>query len=454
MKKLGIILLSAALLVSSVSAEPAEGPEPLAINWGAVAFAKVNGVVGTYTRNADFKTELLKGFKFGDTRAWVTVNWKDMLGFRLRVNFPDDLNSQGPINASLFNESYLWMDFKYFHTDIGLIENREASLLDDVIDKVKYGYFDPEKTLKTYDIGGMNTETDFFNSWILSAKIPVPACPIRIDLSPLNGIADALLLNVDRNRTSGNQWSDNSSMGVRVSAGMDKIFKANGTYQLAYSMKDELKQGDTVDPNSNFPPKNYTYTHKYGIYGELLVLDDLKLVLGYSGSLKFNNRVNGYDKPSKIYSNIYDAIDLRVRYVGVPKFSFDTQHKFSFGRRIGDGYVDTDGMRQQELAQTSFMYWGALGVAYYPTDAWKIGLVGWYANLHFDNKAAKKDVHEMQFGLEPEVKFWLAKDVWIRGQVSFVVTASDKAAKAGASMWDELDMKLQLPISVNIGISR
>lgn len=73
MKKLGIILLSAALLVSSVSAEPAEGPEPLAINWGAVAFAKVNGIVGTYTRNADFKTELLKGFKFGDTRAWVTV---------------------------------------------------------------------------------------------------------------------------------------------------------------------------------------------------------------------------------------------------------------------------------------------------------------------------------------------------------------------------------------------
>lgn len=438
-KKIWAVLLAACVCAVSVAAqETAVAASENKTEWGVIFAAGANLYQGTYTRNADFKSELFKGANFGDSKAWVRAQWRDTLGTYLKFSLPETIASNTVLDVTkVFGDSYAWLRLgKIFYTEMGLIDKRKAALLDSVIDKYKYGNFTAA--------GGMD-ETDLLQWMDLEFSIPVPKVPMKIEVAPFNaGIANVSAISIDQNRTSGTNWSNSANMGVRYS--LDIMEKANLSffYKFGYTMKDLRTQGQD---ESVSPPKIHTLNNYYSVFSDVLIIPYTKLVFGYSGQLKWTSKKAEGKEDSNVLSDVYHTLDLRAEFSGVPHLVLATQHKFTFGHNIGDEYVSEQSMEHKLKKQTMLAYWGAFGFQYKITDRFHVRATVHGKYLRYDEKGANRVVNETVMGFEPEVRYYFWADCYLKAGLTLEVSASDRSLRSGSeSMWDDIEIKPSIPL--------
>ncbi|MDR0475428.1 MAG: hypothetical protein LBH43_17365 [Treponema sp.] len=131
------------------------------------------------------------------------------------------------------------------------------------------------------------------------------------------------------------------------------------------------KQSGTIRENTAQNIKTTKTEHTTGIYAGLNPLADLGLGLGYSAYFNTEQRNDNI-----IYSHpFYHAVDLRIRYIGIPNTTLTFNNNFSFSIVSGDNDNNTviygipfDGIRisnlEKEQKQDYFVYTGAIHAAY------------------------------------------------------------------------------------------
>jgi hypothetical protein len=199
------------------------------------------------------------------------------------------------------------------------------------------------------------------------------------------------------------------SFGARVGSEIGGWGKVNASYILEYSNltgdnysqdRDNVLVPTTGDAEIT--------AHLFGVYASLTPLKDLGVSLGYNGIItkyvdQIYENLGGGSMHNITLPKVYQqAVNLNLRYKGVPRWTFRTDHNLSFwtdknytifgfnapkdlgivSQTQSSGFADVDHL----------LLWNGLGLGFQLTDSWKIEL--YTRNLYRQDTAKGRNGRE------------------------------------------------------------
>ena len=182
------------------------------------------------------------------------------------------------------------------------------------------------------------------------------------------------------------------SYGGRIGYEVEDLGKFNASYLIEFTnfFGDDQNFYGTDRDNNPVPlfPNSQTTRHMFGLYASLKPLAGFEATLGYNGIVtkyldEFYSMTQNRMLETAMPSVYQQAVNLNLRYTGVNRWVFRTDHNISFwtdknyrifGTAIGDrGLVAASTV--EGLADVNhLLLWNGFGASYQLTDDWRINV--------------------------------------------------------------------------------
>ena len=262
-------------------------------------------------------TSMFSDWNTGDTDIWVDGVFADgKAGGSLNITFD---------NADIaFGDWNIWIKpVDFFELRASNEANRWVNRYNSIIDKLesKYGVF----TVGGYDSGAdwkgnfNSTDSDKLNGFMFNFDFDI----VQFQLAA-NGSLPG-----QNNWWLGNDAIDGHAKdekevhaGARVAVPIEGIANFYGWYKVDYL---DNKSVGNSDPNG--------MDHNFGIYADIVAIENLGIAIGYNGYLDGTREPdgNGYKNVTGVF---YNGIDLRVQYM-MGNLGLALHNNFTFGSGKG-----------------------------------------------------------------------------------------------------------------------
>lgn len=411
MKKVFLAILLAVSLALPAMAE---------VVVGASIVTSLNALSGEFQNKANrniYTMSLFSGLSFADTAFWFSADWQEKAGINVKVNAPASLDNFATVTPYVMNGTYAWFKLgNIFRTELGLIEKRQVSGLNSVVDKFYYGVVSKEGGLKEVD-----DEIDLLRFSLLDFYLG----PVTLEFVPVDAMDKQGFVH-DWSKGAGLSNSTGLNMGLRLSGNINDMAKLVGIYKIGYKRKADTDQDSIRDngPTTTFP-ETREYTHSYGLYAEInLEKVALDMVVGYGGRLTHKQNLwgNWGDlEMAETLSDIRHGIDFRLQYTGIPRLNISTHNKFAFTQNV-DADFDRTGttIKAQEANKSNMTFWNAVGVAYDFTDNLRFSAVV-FNKWRQDDTSGKTGYKHHELSIEPTVRYNFTDNLYIQGGVMLLI---------------------------------
>jgi hypothetical protein len=279
-------------------------------------------------------------------------------------------------------------------------------------------------------------------------SVSADLAPITVDVAGDLGAAD---LGKDEDGKSPSPSSSWAAAGAafRVSA---KAIADIVDFDVIYKFYGDDKDTDVNigDPNRQ-PGGEGLWTHSFGVYANVNIIDGLGIGVGYSGTTAAQENKKDWAGTGETTRYTYpyiNGIDLRFMFNAVDKLVLTFNNNFSFGAIVNDsddhleskgldfftgldtGAIDPNG-RLQEISEGYFAMYNALGVSFSITDALKANLtIGNRLNTFNrtdksdENKTDIKDIITDTFLGSASAEYSFTDNVSLEAGIAFKNTAN------------------------------
>ena len=272
-------------------------------------------------------TSMFSDWDTGDTDIWVDGVFADgKAGGSLNITFD---------NADIaFGDWNIWIKpVDFFELRASNEANRWVNRYNSIIDKLesKYGVF----TVGGYDSGAdwkgnfNSTDSDKLNGFMFNFDFDIVQFQLAANgslpgqnnwwFSGENG--EGINLDADKKPVYDKDAKEVHA-GARVAVPIEGIANFYGWYKVDYL--DNKSVGES-DPNG--------MDHNFGIYADIVAVENLGIAIGYNGYLDGTREPDGND-----YKNVtgvfYNGIDLRVQYM-MGNLGLALHNNFTFGSGKG-----------------------------------------------------------------------------------------------------------------------
>jgi hypothetical protein len=219
-------------------------------------------------------------------------------------------------------------------------------------------------------------------------------------------------------------------------------------------------------------------THMFGAYASLTPLEDFGISIGYDGIFTkyMDEFYSGISMVKTLLPQVFqNAVNLNLRYTGIPKVTLRTDHNISFWQdrdyRIfnvpgwGNSGLDSESLGSDYADVNHLFLWNGLGFAYKFTEEFKFNF--YMRNLLRQDTAVQKNGAEYirvadKVVVEAKAIFNLNKSVELYAGITFedMITFSSKDINAqiankftsGAEPMATTDMEIVIKIPVGMTI--
>ena len=399
-----------------------------------------NQEAGTYPHSHSWFTDIgLSDFK-------VVVGYdSEVAGGKVTVRGPSNWRPNAAFSASqIFSDSYAWVKFgDYVKVQGGWYEYRRMNGLNSVVGNFNYGYIKAAEG-KSGDTGSL-TEVDLFKNLIAEFYIPAGEIPVTLEFSPITinsvEIGGSNTLAVNDIMQNPDVW--NFAGGFRASAPLlDDQLKVQLMYAPAVSSSEGVFDGDPTADR----PKTLTYKDVFAAGAELYLLPDTELAVMFSGTHTSTLREwveeDGTKAGDNTLSDVYWALDVRGRYVGLPKTTLEAHLKGTFGHEIGKQPASTS------VPYTFGGFWGAIGGGYQLTDELSLRLV---ADGRYTLRWGEQERNEaMRLEVKPAVRYNLTDKISAQAGVTYAMQIGRGIDATGNAVESTMAQSVAVPISLFI----
>jgi hypothetical protein len=246
-----------------------------------------------------------------------------------------DMLGQGPLSI---DELYVWIKpfGEHFKFTGGIFENTDgiADYADD-IDNFDMGVFifgeDGAPFSEPEEITGGALANGFLTDAIFG---PVT---LQFLLAPNYSKESASVLGTDFFNTLAPSWGTVAAdarffrIGGKIIAdiGVGTVSAMFKTFQWPMAIANNAMQLEAMATGTTFTPYTGSKMHNmtFGAYADITAVENLGLSLGYTGFMNTTN-ASGFD------NILWNGIDLRAAWTGIPGLSISTHNNFSFAKGV------------------------------------------------------------------------------------------------------------------------
>ena len=217
------------------------------------------------------------------------------------------------------------------------------------------------------------------------------------------------------------------SYGLRIGSEIGQWGKVNASYVAEFTNYYESQQNFyDIDRDGTIVPKfgnTETITHLFGLYASLTPMDDVGVSLSYNGIVtkyldEFYSGGNWHETTKPV---VYQqAINLNLRYTGINRWTFRTDHNISFWTDMNYGIFGISAIGDMGIVSKSqsagladvdhLLMWNGLGASYQLTDTWKLDL--YIRNLYRRDTALDVQADKDEFRFERDELHGELKGTW------------------------------------------
>ena len=338
-------------------------------------------------------TALFNNWDAGDTDIWVDGVFADgKAGGSMNITLKDGITSEVDSNGNVSSTDYgfgfgdwnLWIKpVDFFELRVSNEANRWVNRYNSIIDKLesKYGAFTAP---------GTSSDSDSLNGFMLNFDFDV----VQFQLASTGVGNDWFVAGNAMDNSGDNGTPDNPSddvaprrnhkdfnFGARVAVPLEGIANFYGWYKLNYFGDEVVQQNDD---NELAWVADYKAAHNFGIYADIVAVENLGIVIGYNGFMADASKVNttlpsvytelveGVPETWANFSEfgggakdraLFNGIDLRVQYM-LGNLGLALHNNITFA-----GLLDKDTVPDGFDASTTWIYDKVnLGVSYKVND--------------------------------------------------------------------------------------
>lgn len=399
-----------------------------------------NGSVKSTTKNGKTTTDqehvAVSGYDFHNTNILFSFDWKDLIGFQVKMSLPNDLINITYAGGFKFDDTFGWFKLgNWFKGQVGVFDRGLVNKANSVIDDWEYGVVSAANSLD------VNQRTDLLRNMILDFYMG----PVALEIGLLQGatVASPLFKYTSKDKDSTAYGGEELLIhpGLRISGDVADKAKIVGTFDINF-LRQSPKGWDPTVSN----PETTATSMKYGLFGDIFAVKDLVLAVGYSGTIVANEKYTGANSYNAI-SDIYNFAELRAEYKGFPGWTIATHNKIGGGTAIGKS-IDNTGKISD--GYKSFSAWDAVGFTYTFDSGVKIWCVATNQFHRTDKGGAQRTIEtENKFAIKPAVGYNFTENFFAK--VGFTLGVNYKITTVDSKETEKvLEIAPSIPITLSL----